>query len=119
MVDSDEVLDALDELVVALEATAKRVDAALERARTVLGQRRAGASYHEIVVGTADRLLVELLSEIQRDVGEAGSRVRRAEARALRREGLSMEAIGRLFGVSRQRVSALLRGDRHAPPPQY
>jgi transposase len=40
---------------------------------------------------------------------EAGARVRREEARALHAGGLSMEAIARHFGVTRQRVSALLR----------
>jgi hypothetical protein len=37
------------------------------------------------------------------------SRLRQAEARALRFEGLTMEAIGAMFGVTRQRVSALLK----------
>ncbi len=49
-----------------------------------------------------------MLSDVQEGLADAGSRWRRAEARALHREGLSMEKIAVLFGVTRQRVSALL-----------
>jgi DNA-binding transcriptional regulator LsrR (DeoR family) len=38
--------------------------------------------------------------------------VRRAEARALYAEGLTMDQIAERFGVTRQRVSALLRKAR-------
>ena len=61
-------------------------------------------------------------------LAEFGARVRRAEAVALYGEGMTMEEIAEKFGVTRQRVSALLRdaggqvpGDRdrnggHAEP---
>jgi predicted transcriptional regulator len=52
---------------------------------------------------------VQLLTENARLLHAYGHRVRRTEARALHREGLTMDEIARLFGVSRQRVSALLR----------
>jgi predicted transcriptional regulator len=54
-------------------------------------------------------LIVQLLTESAETLHEHGSRVRRTEARALHREGLTMDQIARLFGVTRQRVSALLR----------
>jgi transcriptional regulator len=38
----------------------------------------------------------------------AGAEFRAAEALALRAEGLTIEAIADLFGVTRQRISALL-----------
>jgi predicted transcriptional regulator len=44
----------------------------------------------------------------------SGGALRRAEARALYAEGLSMDKIADVFGVSRQRVSSLL----HVPPIQ-
>jgi transcriptional regulator with XRE-family HTH domain len=43
-----------------------------------------------------------------------GADVRRAEARALYEEGLTMEQIAEHFGVTRQRVSALLRRTNEA-----
>jgi len=51
---------------------------------------------------------VQLLAAIQDKLTAAGADWRREEARALHREGLSMDAIALLFGVTRQRVSALL-----------
>ena len=42
---------------------------------------------------------------------EAGARLRRLEAQVLYREGLTMEQIGALFGVSRQRIAELLQDD--------
>lgn len=40
----------------------------------------------------------------------AGTRFRQAKARALHDEGMTMEQIAELFGISRQRVSVLLHG---------
>jgi predicted transcriptional regulator len=42
-------------------------------------------------------------------VVDAGSKFRRVHARALYEEGLTMDEIAALFGVTRQRVSAVLR----------
>ena len=50
---------------------------------------------------------VLVVGSIALDTGGAG--VRRAEARALYAEGLTMEQIAERFGVTRQRVSTLLR----------
>jgi len=55
---------------------------------------------------------VELTRDNLATLVEAGSRLRRAEAHALHAEGMTMEQIAELFGVTRQRVSALLRSDR-------
>jgi hypothetical protein len=56
-----------------------------------------------------------LVEEISRDVralARDGYHFRRLEARALYAEGLTMAQLATVFGVSRQRVSALLRDDR-------
>ena len=39
----------------------------------------------------------------------AGERFRSAQARSLHAEGMTMNVIAKLFGVTRQRISALLR----------
>ena len=39
----------------------------------------------------------------------AGAEFRAAQARSLHDEGMTMDTIGELFGVTRQRISALLR----------
>ena len=75
--------------------------------------RRFGASYADIVSSRDGPLLVHLLTESSAALDTSGATVRRAEAQALYREGLTMEQIAEHFGVSRQRVSALLRKVRH------
>jgi DNA-directed RNA polymerase specialized sigma24 family protein len=109
---NDPVLDALDGLVRALRENATRIDATIARAERIRDQRGEGLSYGEIESGEERPLIVELTRDNLAALVEAGSRLRRAEARALHGEGMTMEQIAELFGVSRQRVSALLRSDR-------
>jgi DNA-directed RNA polymerase specialized sigma24 family protein len=109
---NDPVLDALDGLVRALRENATRIDATIARAERIRDQRGEGLSYSEIESGEERPLIVELTRDNLAALVEAGSRLRRAEARALHGEGMTMEQIAELFGVSRQRVSALLRSDR-------
>ena len=71
--------------------------------------REEGRSYKEIESGVTGPLVVELTRDNLAALIEAGSRLRKAEARALHAEGMTMEQIAELFGVTRQRVSALLR----------
>ena len=78
----------------------------------IRAERAAGRPYSEIVPAEERPLVVEMLTTSVRDLEDAGVRVRRDEARALYDEGMTMEAIAGLFGVSRQRVSALLRERR-------
>ncbi len=53
--------------------------------------------------------MVEMITTNIETLQSIGSQVRQAEARALRSEGATMEWIADLFGVTRQRISALLR----------
>ena len=105
----DEVLAALDELVRVLEENKVRNERAVERARLIRDQRLSGKSYREIVSGEEPPLVVELATQSLEALMAAGARFRRAEARALHEDGMTMERIAALFGVTRQRVSALLR----------
>ena len=62
-----------------------------------------------MVTGTDGPLIVQLLTDSSAALDTCGAQVRRAEAEALYAEGLTMEQIAEVFGVSRQRVGALLR----------
>jgi PAS domain S-box-containing protein len=104
----DEVLDALDAVVVALADCEGYIAEALTRAATVRAERAGGATWAEIYGGAEAPLVLELMSAVLAALSDTGSVLRRAEARALYDEGLSMDKIARLFGVSRQRVSSLL-----------
>jgi predicted transcriptional regulator len=85
-----------------------------KRMALIRDRRAAGLGYRAIVAGETRPLVVELLSETARDLDSVGAQVRRAEARALHDEGMTMDEIARHFGVTRQRVSALLREARTA-----
>ena len=105
----DAVLAALDDLVAAIEENGRRNQRVLERAAYLRAERQKGRSYSELVSVEQRPLIVELIGENLRRLNEYGSRLRREEARALHDEGVTMEEIAALFGVTRQRVSALLK----------
>lgn len=68
-----------------------------------------GGDLMEIAESEPRPLVVEMITTNIATLQEIGSQLRQAEARALRAEGATMEWIADLFGVSRQRISALLR----------
>lgn len=109
---ADALLEALDSFVLALEASSERTARALEKAKRFRRLREQGLSCREIVAGSERPLMVELATSNLDALYEAGGRFRREEAEALHRDGLTMDRIAELFGVSRQRVSALLRQAR-------
>jgi DNA-directed RNA polymerase specialized sigma subunit len=100
---------ALRDLERALEANARRMAKIERRIAEIRRQRSAGRSYREIVEAAEGDLSVQLITEATQALDQFGARVRRAEALALYEEGMTMEEIAEKFGVTRQRVSALLR----------
>lgn len=116
----DPVLDALDALAAALEENIDGHRRAIARAGEIRRARAQGQSYRDIVTSEERPLIVELTRESLDRLLHHGARLRRLEARTLHSEGMTMDEIASLFGVTRQRVSALLReesdegGDRTA-----
>ena len=100
---------ALRELESTLDANARRMAQIKRRIAEIRRQHSDGRSYREIVEATKGDLSVQLITEATQALDEFGARVRRAEALALYGEGMTMEEIAEKFGVTRQRVSALLR----------
>lgn len=101
-----EALKSLDELLDDFDTNAGLIRKRISEIRRL---RAEGASYTEIVSSKEGPLIVQLLTESSISLDTCGANVRRAEARALYDEGLTMEQIAERFGVTRQRVSALLR----------
>jgi hypothetical protein len=107
-------------------ADAVRTSEALERLATVLTRvgddlrplaRRAehlrdeladGSSLTDAMRAEPRPLLISRMTELIDELIGAALAVRRAEARQLRREGASQQQIAEIFGVTRQRVAALL-----------
>jgi hypothetical protein len=107
------LLRALDDLDSALEEgfeMTARMKRRIEEIRVALA---AGRTLRDIVPNEETPLLVQLLTRSTNLLQASGTRVRRTEARALHHEGMTMDEIAQLFGVSRQRVSALLRERAH------
>jgi predicted XRE-type DNA-binding protein len=105
--DRDEVLDALDALLAVLRESAARNKLATRQAQTIRRLRSGGQTYREIFARD-ERSLIEQ-STRHNLLLRASARLRRAEAHALHAEGMTMDKIAALFGVTRQRVSVLLR----------
>jgi predicted XRE-type DNA-binding protein len=100
-------MKALDRLEEALDANADRSRRIKRRIAVVRRARAKGAAYSDITLDGAP--IVQLVTENATALDEDGVRLRRALAQQLYDEGLTMEQIADVFGVTRQRVSALLK----------
>lgn len=108
-VGEDAVLVALEDLVRAAEQMAHAITLVGTRAAEIRTCREEGLSYREIVSREDTPLIAGMLTETIARFEAAGTRFRQAEARALHQEGMTMDQIADLFGLTRQRISALLR----------
>ncbi len=105
----DPVLEALTAVVADLNANVESSRAAIARARRMQELKGRGLTHREIVEKTGGPLVVELITDnIDRLTG-SGAQLRQAQARALHAEGMTMQQVADLFGVTRQRISALIR----------
>ncbi|MFP5071223.1 hypothetical protein ACLFMI_16365 [Pseudonocardia nantongensis] len=109
---------ALRELREQLAATVGDLETAADRLAELAELRAAGRSWSEIVLDEDRPLIVETITQALDDLGAVGSRFRREEARALHREEMGISRIGQLFGVSRQRISALIHGGPSGDRPE-
>jgi hypothetical protein len=112
----DGPLRALDELVRAAEAMSRTMAALSARAEVIRQGRANGLTYREIVRTGEPPLIAGSLTPSIEQLESAGRRFRQAQARALRAEGMTMEQIAQVFGLSRQRISALLASGQHERP---
>lgn len=114
----DPALTALRSLVAALDTCADELSHARERAERLVEQRETGRAWLDIVTAEPRPLVVERISTVLATLATAGSAWRREQARALHAEQVSINRIAAMFGVTRQRISALLRDrpDEDATP---
>lgn len=108
--------DTVTRLLAALRdieaGAAENVDRSVEiqrRVRFLRERLEAGEDLVELVRQEDPPRTVELMSANMATLETAGAELRAAQALALRSEGLTIEAIAELFGVTRQRISALLK----------
>ena len=110
----DPAAAALEALVTELETCISRLRHAHDRAERLLALRRQGRPWLEIVTGESRPLVVESISSVMASLASAGHAWRQEQARALHAEQVSINRIAALFGVTRQRISALLRDQESA-----
>jgi hypothetical protein len=108
----DPATEALRELVDELDACLVELDRARHRAADLLRQRESGVAWLDIVGRETRPLVVEQISRVLGSLSTAGHAWRREQAAALQAEDVSINRIAALFGVTRQRISTLLREPR-------
>jgi hypothetical protein len=106
---TDAATKALEELVAALDECVGQLGEARARAEELLAARAEGRSWLQIVSAESRPLVVESISSVLATLARAGSAFRREQAYALQVEQVSINRIAALFGVTRQRISTLLR----------
>lgn len=107
--DGDPAQRALARLVTELDRCIAELERARTRAGTLLRERGAGRPWLDLVTAESRPLVVESISTVLASLATAGHAWRREQAMALQDERVSINRIAALFGVTRQRISALLR----------
>ncbi len=110
----DPVLAAMGGAVSALRRFAHHTTEILDAFDRAAGMREAGMSYRQIA--DEEPLFVDFSSGAFRELYEALSALRRCQARTLHEEGMTMADLGRLLGVTRQRIAVLLDNARKGSP---
>ena len=105
----DAFLRALAALEEVIDENEKRATLIKRRMTRIRRARVQGLRYSDSVADEDGPLIVTLVTERSAALDRSGANVRRAEAEALYAEGMTMDQIAERFGVTRQRVSALLR----------
>jgi hypothetical protein len=104
----DEALTCLAELATVSGELHRRITE-LSSWALAAHEQAAGVTYARALPLDKRMAMTERISEAIKVLSRDGNKFRRLEARALYAEGLTMAQLAAVFGVSRQRVSALLR----------
>ena len=108
--DDDPILEALGELVAVGRDNMVAWLGVMARVEQVRELRQQAVPYRDMSLSEGISI-IGAIRDNQERLTEAAARFRRASARQLREEGMSVAEIARAFGVSRQRVAALLSDD--------
>lgn len=107
--DGDSTIHGLNELSRALEQMAKDQRLLESRLKDLQRQRSEGRAWRDILSEEDPPGTMQIVSRMLACLAKASGTLRKELVDALRREGVSIPAIAKLFGVTHQRVSNLLR----------
>ncbi len=108
-IEHDPAARALRDLMTVLDTCMTELAGARSRAEKLLEERQAGRAWLDIVTAESRPLVVEQISSVMAALASAGGAWRREQAHALTSEQVSINRIAAMYGVTRQRISALLR----------
>jgi hypothetical protein len=108
---NDPIVAAIDELSSAVKANVEDEKVLAHNLRVMRSRRLKGASTRELITAESSPSTLPLVGRVMLRLGRGSGIFRRSLAHDLRSEGHSVTAIARLFGVTHQRASALLRDD--------
>jgi hypothetical protein len=107
--DDDRTLQALDALAEALEQIAEDHRELARKIGELRLARQKGSPWQEILADEEPPGTMQVVSRMLACLSRASGSLRKEMVDELREEGASIPAIARLFGVTHQRVSNLLR----------
>lgn len=99
----------LDEFANEAEAVANEQQQIARDVRRLNEEREAGRSWSELLAGSDSGQMLQLVRSSARRLTSATGTLMRFLARELSSEGLSHRKIGRLLGVTHQRVTTILK----------
>jgi DNA-binding transcriptional regulator YiaG len=105
---SGRTIRALEELAAVLGRTGSSFERLAERARSLRNELAGGMDLTRAMAAEPRPLIITQMTQLIDELTTAARAVRRSEAEQLRAEGLSQQTIAEVFGVTRQRVAALL-----------
>ena len=110
--EADPALEALAALSNVARVSAEQLSALDEDLSTMQRRRRRGWSWRRIMAFDGSTEPLSSVAKLLADLAAAIGSFRRALTHALRKEGMRVVEIAKLLGVSRQRVSAVIRPRR-------
>ena len=118
--ETEPVLAALEDLADAADDITAIARLIREYAPQIEEGRAQRMSYRDIVAAAPRPLIGAVLTDAIARFEAAGTRYRQAHGRVLQSEGMTLQEIAALWGLTRQRVSELLQnadgGRRRRPP---
>lgn len=107
--DDDRTLQALDALAEALDEIGEDRDVLVRKLEDLRRARRKGHAWKDILADEDGPGSMQVVSRMLARLSKASGTLRKELVEELREEGSTIPAIARLFGVTHQRVSNLLR----------
>ena len=108
----DPALEALTTLSEVASASADELNIVGGELSSMEQRRRRGWSWRRILSSGASASLLSDVARIVATLGGASGAFRRTVTQALQKEGMQIKDIASLLGVSRQRISAVIRPRR-------